>query len=211
MIKLPSELQNRVKNELKRDEIVVWTGQPDPVKFMKSGFTAWVFFIPWTTFSIFWLASASGFRVPDFSNVATILFTLFGLPFLLIGIHGLNSPVRLKNEAKKWNKLPMLARTHGQPASPTTLGKEIYVFVDRINQQMKLLRKIPFSAKFSGSVGNFNAHYIAYENIDWIKFSNNFVNKILGLNRSEITSQIDHYDSLSTLFEIGRASCRERV
>ena len=75
MIKLPSEIQDRVKNQLKHAEIVVWAGQPDPEKFMKSGFAAWVFFIPWTAFSIFWLAGVSGFKLPDFSNVTTIVFT----------------------------------------------------------------------------------------------------------------------------------------
>ena len=90
----------------------------------------------------------------------------------------------------------MLARTHGQPASPTRLGKEIYVFVDRLNRQIQLIESIPFSAKFGGATGNFNAHVVAYPEIDWIAFANGFVNDTLGLDRSKVTTQIEHYDNL---------------
>ncbi|MBN2061557.1 MAG: adenylosuccinate lyase [Deltaproteobacteria bacterium] len=103
----------------------------------------------------------------------------------------------LKNRAMEWKEVPMLARTHGQPASPTSLGKEIYVFRDRLDKQMGLIRGIPFSAKFGGATGNFNAHHIAYPDIDWIGFGNNFVNNILGLERSRVTTQIEHYDNLA--------------
>ena len=91
----------------------------------------------------------------------------------------------------------MLARTHGQPASPTTVGKEIYVFVDRLRNQADLLNTIPFSAKFGGATGNFNAHQVAYPNIDWIAFADKLVNKTLGLSRSKVTTQIEHYDNLA--------------
>ncbi len=95
----------------------------------------------------------------------------------------------------------MLARTHGQPASPTSLGKEIYVFVDRLTKQIALLANIPFSAKFGGATGNLNAHQIAYPEIDWIDFADNLVNNILSLDRSRITTQIEHYDNLAAFFD----------
>jgi adenylosuccinate lyase len=103
----------------------------------------------------------------------------------------------LTEKAKQWQQVPMLARTHGQPASPTSLGKELYVFVERLIRQKTLLKTIPFSAKFGGATGNFNAHYVTYPNIDWIAFGNYFVNEILGLERSKITTQIEHYDHLA--------------
>jgi adenylosuccinate lyase len=95
----------------------------------------------------------------------------------------------------------MLARTHGQPASPTRLGKEVAVFIARIDGQMKYFGQIPFSAKFGGATGNFNAHKAAYPEIDWITFANNFVNEQLGLQRSHPTTQIEHYDNLAALFD----------
>lgn len=98
--------------------------------------------------------------------------------------------------SKDWMNVSLLARTHGQPASPTKLGKEIYVFVDRLNQQLEQLGRVPFSAKFGGATGNFNAHHVAYPNINWIEFGNTFVNKNLGLQRSQFTTQIEHYDNL---------------
>jgi adenylosuccinate lyase len=101
--------------------------------------------------------------------------------------------------AHDWKDIPMLARTHGQPATPTRLGKEIYVFVERFKNQVQLLEQIPFSAKFGGATGNFNAHYVAYPNIDWIAFGNNFVNNILGLQRLQVTTQIEHYDNFAAL------------
>ncbi len=107
----------------------------------------------------------------------------------------------LTKKSKEWENIPMLARTHGQPASPTRLGKEIYVFIDRLKDQIKLLEIIPFSAKFGGATGNFNAHKVAYPNIDWIKFANNFLNKKLGLSRQKVTTQIDHYDDAAAFFD----------
>src|SRR3978361_646245 len=100
----------------------------------------------------------------------------------------------LKKYAAEWDQLPMLAHTHGQPASPTRLGKEIQVFVERLENQFILLRQIPYSAKFGGATGNFNAHNVAYPDIDWKAFGNEFVNTVLGLNRSQYTTQIEHYD-----------------
>jgi adenylosuccinate lyase len=103
----------------------------------------------------------------------------------------------LNEKAKQWKAVAMLARTHGQPASPTSLGKEVYVFVERLTKQKKLLKTIPFSAKFGGATGNFNAHCVAYPDIDWIVFGNHFVNEVLGLERSKVTTQIEHYDHLA--------------
>jgi len=95
----------------------------------------------------------------------------------------------------------MLARTHGQPASPTRLGKEIKVFIERLNKQLSLLRSVPAPAKFGGATGNFNAHHVAYPGIDWVNFANRFVTDVLGLERSQVTTQIDHYDNLSAIFD----------
>ncbi len=103
--------------------------------------------------------------------------------------------------ADEWKDIPMLARTHGQPASPTRLGKEIAVFISRIDEQSKYFGQIPYSAKFGGATGNMNAHKAAYPDIDWITFANNFVNEELGLQRSHPTTQIDHYDNLAALFD----------
>jgi adenylosuccinate lyase len=108
---------------------------------------------------------------------------------------------RLDTMARQWKDVPMLARTHGQPASPTTLGKEIYVFVDRLNKQLKLLDMVPFSAKFGGAVGNFNAHRAAYPDIDWVSFGDHFVNSVLGLDRTRMTTQIEPYDNLAAFFD----------
>ena len=99
--------------------------------------------------------------------------------------------------AMQWKPVPMLARTHGQPASPTSLGKEIYVFVDRLAGQLKQLNAVPFSAKFGGATGNFNAHHAAYPDIDWIAFGNRLVNDTLGLSRAQVTTQIEPYDHLA--------------
>ena len=100
-----------------------------------------------------------------------------------------------------WINVPMLARTHGQPASPTSLGKEIGVFTSRLRVQLQQLRNIPASAKFGGATGNFNAHHVAYPTIDWEHFANHFVNERLGLARSEVTTQIDNYDNLAAIFD----------
>jgi len=107
----------------------------------------------------------------------------------------------LKEKADEWRWIPMLARTHGQPASPTRIGKEIYVFVERIKKQIELLNTIPFSAKFGGATGNFNAHYIAYPDVDWVAFGDQLVNNTLGLKRSKVTTQIEHYDNLAAFFD----------
>lgn len=107
---------------------------------------------------------------------------------------------KLTEMSEDWSDIPMLARTHGQPASPTRVGKEIYVFVSRLKEQIEMLENIKFSAKFGGATGNFNAHHIAYPEIDWNKFAENFVNRKLGLYRSYPTTQIDHYDHISALF-----------
>ena len=103
----------------------------------------------------------------------------------------------LKSYAAEWATLPMLAHTHGQPASPTRLGKEIQVFIERLENQLHLLKQVPYSAKFGGATGNYNAHYIAYPEIDWKKFGDHFVNDTLGLSRSQFTTQIEHYDNFA--------------
>ncbi len=107
----------------------------------------------------------------------------------------------LKGFSQEWKDVPMLAKTHGQPASPTRLGKEIKVFVERLNVQLALLKNIPASAKFGGATGNFNAHYVAYPEIDWIEFGNHFVNDILTLDREQYTTQISNYDNLGATFD----------
>jgi adenylosuccinate lyase len=103
----------------------------------------------------------------------------------------------LKAYVSDWAHIPMLAHTHGQPASPTRLGKEIQVFVERLENQLTLLKQVPYSAKFGGATGNFNAHHIAYGDIDWKEFGNYFVNETLGLKRSQFTTQIEHYDNFA--------------
>ncbi|MBK7172506.1 MAG: adenylosuccinate lyase [Bacteroidales bacterium] len=108
---------------------------------------------------------------------------------------------KLTRRSKEWKKIPMLARTHGQPASPTILGKEVFVFAERLKTQLKMLKAVPFTSKFGGATGNFNAHYIAYPEIDWIDFADEFVKKHLGLERQRTTTQIDHYDDLAALFD----------
>lgn len=108
---------------------------------------------------------------------------------------------RLHEMAIAYKDVPMLAKTHGQPASPTKLGKEIYVFVERLMEQLKQLRSIPVTAKFGGATGNFNAHFVAYPTIDWVGFANNFVNNQLGLSRAQTTTQIEHYDNLAAIFD----------
>jgi adenylosuccinate lyase len=117
----------------------------------------------------------------------------------------LNLNAELKLLAKTWKEIPMLAHTHGQPASPTKLGKEIMVFVERIENQIEQFIGIPFTGKFGGATGNFNAHHIAFPKIDWIKFANEFVWKI-GLNRQQFTTQIEHYDNLAAHFD-----CMKRI
>lgn len=107
----------------------------------------------------------------------------------------------LTQYSKEWKDIPMLARTHGQPASPTRLGKEIQVFVERLTIQKTQLYSIPYSAKFGGATGNLNAHHVAFKDNDWVGFANNFVNNVLGLTRSQTTTQIEHYDNLAAMFD----------
>ncbi len=103
--------------------------------------------------------------------------------------------------AGEWAEIPMLARTHGQPASPTRLGKEFEVYIERLKKQIGLMRLIPYSAKFGGATGNFNAHHVAYPDINWDEFANSFINHVLNLERSTITTQIEHYDNLAALLD----------
>jgi adenylosuccinate lyase len=108
---------------------------------------------------------------------------------------------KLKELSVSWAEIPMLARTHGQPASPTRLGKEIGVFVERLEEQLRLLFSIPFAAKFGGATGNYNAHHVAYPQIDWRKFGTDFVSETLGLHHSFPTTQIEHYDHFAAFFD----------
>ncbi|GJM32497.1 MAG: adenylosuccinate lyase [Saprospiraceae bacterium] len=108
---------------------------------------------------------------------------------------------QLNQLANDWKEIPMLARTHGQPASPTTLGKEFHVFVERLEVQLAQLKSISFKAKFGGATGNLNAHYVTYPDIDWKAFCDNFVASNLGLERSHPTTQIEHYDNLAAIFQ----------
>jgi adenylosuccinate lyase len=117
------------------------------------------------------------------------------LPFLL------NLNQQLKLLSADWMQVPMLARTHGQPASPTVLGKEFLVFVERIENQIEQLIGIPFSAKFGGATGNFNAHQVAFPDKDWTRWANEFVEGVLGLHRLQYTTQIEHYDNLAAGFD----------
>jgi adenylosuccinate lyase len=112
-----------------------------------------------------------------------------------------NMVLQLRRMAKEWNGIAMLARTHGQPASPTTLGKEWMVFIERLEGQIRLLGHIPFAAKFGGATGNFNAHHVAFGHINWEQFGNEFVNGKLGLARMQYTTQVEHYDNLAAQFD----------
>ena len=108
---------------------------------------------------------------------------------------------KLEEYAQRWKDIPMLARTHGQPASPTRLGKEIEVFAYRLREQLKQLKAVPMSAKFGGATGNFNAHHVAYPGVDWKAFGAKFLSEKLGLKREEYTTQISNYDNLAALFD----------
>jgi adenylosuccinate lyase len=112
-----------------------------------------------------------------------------------------NLVLRLKKTARQWMDIPMLARTHGQPASPTRLGKEIMVFAERLEQQVSLMQVIPYSCKFGGATGNLNAHVVAYPKTDWILFANRFCADKLGLQRQQYTTQIEHYDHFAAHFD----------
>lgn len=146
-----------------------------------------------------------GLTSQDINNTA-IPFT-FKLAIEECYIPSLNQLVDdLKTRADDWSKIPMLARTHGQPASPTRLGKELMVFIERIGAQLSQLKSIPFSAKFGGATGNFNAHHVAYPSINWVTFANDFVNNQLKLNRSQYTTQIEHYDNFAA-----HCDCLKRI
>lgn len=141
-----------------------------------------------------------GLTSQDINNTAIPLstkqaFEKVYLPSLIAVI------AKLKQLSMEWHDVPMLARTHGQPASPTRLGKEILVFVERLEEQMRLLFNVPFAAKFGGATGNYNAHRVAYPNTDWKNFGTNFVEGILGLHHSFPTTQIEHYDHFAAFFD----------
>jgi adenylosuccinate lyase len=141
-----------------------------------------------------------GLTSQDVNNTAIPLLWKHALEYeYLPGVLNLNAQLKLL--AQEWKEVPMLARTHGQPASPTLLGKELMVFVERIEKQVEQLIHIPFSAKFGGATGNFNAHVIAFPKVDWIRFGNEFIEKTLGLQRSQFTTQIEHYDHLASQFD----------
>lgn len=141
-----------------------------------------------------------GLTSQDINNTAQPLMLKEGLENVILpAIQSLMNQIGQK--AADWAEVGMLARTHGQPASPTVLGKEMLVFVERLHEQMQLLRQVPHSAKFGGATGNLNAHYIALPDIDWVAFANHFVNDILGLNRYQTTTQIEHYDNAAALFD----------
>ncbi|MFZ4105002.1 adenylosuccinate lyase [Flavobacterium sp.] len=141
-----------------------------------------------------------GLTSQDINNTAIPLSTKEA--FEKVYLPGLISVIaKLKELAIEWAAIPMLARTHGQPASPTRLGKEILVFVERLEEQMRLIFNIPFAAKFGGATGNYNAHHVAYPNTDWKKFGTDFVETTLGLQHSFPTTQIEHYDHFAAFFD----------
>ena len=141
-----------------------------------------------------------GLTSQDINNTAIPLLWKEALEFVFLPSLE-NVALLLKQQAQSWNTIPMLARTHGQSASPTNLGKEWYVFVERLRGQITLLSQVPYAAKFGGATGNFNAHHVAFPHIDWIKFGNEFVTKKLGLERMQFTTQIEHYDHVSVQFD----------
>ncbi|MEO6290746.1 MAG: adenylosuccinate lyase [Ginsengibacter sp.] len=141
-----------------------------------------------------------GLTSQDINNTAVPLLWKDAIEYeYLPGI--INLQHELKKLAMKWEKVPMLARTHGQPASPTILGKEIMVFVERIENQIQQFSYIPFTGKFGGATGNFNAHYVAYPKKDWIAFADKFLEDKLSLQRQQYTTQIEHYDLLAAHFD----------
>ena len=141
-----------------------------------------------------------GLTSQDINNTAIPLSTKEA--FENVYLPGLVSVIaKLKELAMEWKDIPMLARTHGQPASPTRLGKEILVFVERLEEQMRLLFNVPFAAKFGGATGNYNAHKVAYPTTDWRKFGTDFVENSLGLHHSFPTTQIEHYDHFAAFFD----------
>ena len=141
-----------------------------------------------------------GLTSQDINNTATPMMLRDGIHEVYIPLLS-NIVSKLKTKAEEWKNVSMLARTHGQPASPTKLGKEFMVFVERIENQLAQLKAVPYSAKFGGATGNFNAHHVAFPEVNWVAFANNFVSEKLGLTRSQITTQIEHYDNLAALFD----------
>ena len=145
-----------------------------------------------------------GLTSQDVNNTATPLSIKHAIERIYLPML-LKVRTELAERAQNWKDIPLLARTHGQAASPTTLGKEIHVFVERLDNQLLLLKQIPYSAKFGGATGNFNAHLAAYPLIDWRRFSDEFVAEYLGLERLQNTTQIEHYDNMAALFQaVGR-------
>ena len=141
-----------------------------------------------------------GLTSHDINNTSVPLLCKHSLEFeYLPGLLNLNRQLDIL--AREWADIPMLARTHGQPASPTRLGKEIMVFVERINNQVEQLIQAPVSAKFGGATGNFNAHHIAFPRKNWVALGNEFVEEVLGLQRQQFTTQIEHYDNLASHFD----------
>lgn len=141
-----------------------------------------------------------GLTSQDINNTATPLMLKDGLENSILP--NLNRVIeKLKVRVSSWKDISMLAKTHGQPASPTRLGKELQVFVVRLEKQLELLSQVPYSAKFGGATGNMNAHHVAYPEIDWNSFAANFVGNYLGLDRSYPTTQIEHYDNLAACFD----------
>jgi adenylosuccinate lyase len=141
-----------------------------------------------------------GLTSQDINNTSTPLMLKEGMEEVILPtLYEVIDQLISKVEA--WKDIPMLAKTHGQPASPTRLGKEFQVFVTRLENQLKLLHQIPYAAKFGGATGNMNAHHVAYPHIDWNDFANNFVKGRLGLDRSFPTTQIEHYDHLAAMFD----------
>ncbi len=141
-----------------------------------------------------------GLTSQDINNTSIPLSWKHAVEFeYLPSILNLNKQLELLSD--EWIDIPLLARTHGQPASPTRLGKEFKVFVERIGNQVELFLQVPFSAKFGGATGNFNAHAIAFPKKDWVKLGNEFVDGVLGLQRQQYTTQIEHYDNLAAHFD----------
>lgn len=141
-----------------------------------------------------------GLTSQDINNTATPMMLKDGLEEVILPlIHQVNQ--KLKDRAENWKDIAMLAKTHGQPASPTKLGKEIQVFVSRIEKQLELLVQVPYAAKFGGATGNMNAHHVAYPDVDWNAFAEQFVSNYLHLERSYPTTQIEHYDNLAACFD----------
>ena len=141
-----------------------------------------------------------GLTSQDINNTAIPLSLKDGIQEVYIP--ELNTLInKLKEYQQEWKNISMLARTHGQPATPTRLGKEIQVFSERLEKQLAMLNSIPFSAKFGGATGNFNAHHVAFPAENWVEFADHFVNSTLGLDRSQTTTQIEHYDNLAALFD----------